>query len=526
MSLTGRNRSNFGEKIRMTNAPLYQLSKKPVVIVEIGNDWLKVVEGHPASKEGVISKVSFKKLVEIKEPVTDALARIFRELKLSKQGVIACIPRHLVTVRILEFPSTNPKDIRDMVSLQVGKQTPYSREEILFTYKTVSVAKEGYTKIMLVIARCNLVNARVDVLQKAGIEVDHVAMSSEGLFNWFAAAYLPEASPVKNKIYDDVKAENQAIIFIDVDSNYSDLLVIRNDKLVYTRNFLIGANHLLEEGDKWREKFADETIHSMGLYQNEERDARIVKIFLGGAAKHNAGLDVSLKTRVDLAVEMTEPLKNVRTQKWVNFSEVRDCKFISSCALIGMALNPEMLELDLTSSELRIKKQMEERRTKITTTGILALSIVTMMSILFFTGYYNKNAYLSQLKRATAKISKDAEGVERMRLCIDLVEKRLNTQRCSLNILNEIAKLTPKEIYFTSIDIDEKKQAVLQGRAAAMSNVFEFVTTLENSPFFENVKTTYTTTKKDKDTEYAKFEIICMNEGAGEGYTDVLGQTF
>ena len=130
------------------------------------------------------------------------------------------------------------------------------------------------------------------------------------------------------------------------------------------------------------------------------------------------------------------------------------------------------------------------------------------------------------MKRATAKISKDAEGVERMRLCIDLVEKRLNTQRCSLNILNEIAKLTPKEIYFTSIDIDEKKQAVLQGRAAAMSNVFEFVTTLENSPFFENVKTTYTTTKKDKDTEYAKFEIICMNEGAGEGYTDVLGQTF
>ena len=66
----------------------------------------------------------------------------------------------------------------------------------------------------------------------------------------------------------------------------------------------------------------------------------------------------------------------------------------------------------------------------------------------------------------------------------------------------------------------------MQGRAAAMSNVFEFVTTLENSPFFENVKTTYTTTKKDKDTEYAKFEIICMNEGAGEGYTDVLGQTF
>ena len=45
-----------------------------------------------------------------------------------------------------------------------------------------------------------------------------------------------------------------------------------------------------------------------------------------------------------------------------------------------------------------------------------------------------------------------------------------------------------------------------------MSNVFSFVTTLEGSPYFENVKTTYTTTKKDQGQEYTKFEIICMYE--------------
>ena len=49
-----------------------------------------------------------------------------------------------------------------------------------------------------------------------------------------------------------------------------------------------------------------------------------------------------------------------------------------------------------------------------------------------------------------------------------------------------------------------------------MSNVFSFVTTLEDSSYFENVKTTYTTTKKDQGDEYTKFEIICMYEGQEE----------
>ena len=49
-----------------------------------------------------------------------------------------------------------------------------------------------------------------------------------------------------------------------------------------------------------------------------------------------------------------------------------------------------------------------------------------------------------------------------------------------------------------------------------MSNVFSFVTTLENSLYFEGVKTSYTTTKKEQGEEYTKFEIICMYEKEDE----------
>ncbi len=91
--------------------------KNPVVVVEIGNDWLKILEYNPAQKGGLVTRASFVKLVQIKEPVTIALAKAFKNLKLSKQDVIVCIPRHLVTIRILEFPSTDPKEINDIARI-------------------------------------------------------------------------------------------------------------------------------------------------------------------------------------------------------------------------------------------------------------------------------------------------------------------------------------------------------------------------------------------------------------------------
>lgn len=488
--------------------------RKSVVVVEIGNDWLKVVE----AREGVVTKAVFQKLVEIKEPVTAALARIFKDMKLNKQGVITCIPRHLVTVRILEFPSTNPRDIRDMVSLQVGKQTPYSRDEIIFTYKTVNVSAAGYTRVMLVIARRNLVNARVEVLQKAGIEVEKVAMSSEGIARWFQMAYGAQTSSGKDKVPGNVPLENQAVIYVDIDSNYSDFIVLRNGKFVYTRNFLIGANHLLGEDAGWREKFGEEIMHSTGLYQNEERDSKIVQLFLGGAAEHIPQLTDMLGAKAGVPVVMTQPTHQVRLSKGLKLFEKEEGRFVSPCPLLGMFLEAGALELDLTSSELRIKKQMEGTRKKITVTGVLAFSIVMMLSTLFFIVFYSKGIYLSEIKKSVANIEKDALEVEQMRMSINLVKGRLDAGKSSINILHEIARLTPKEIYFTNINIAESKQTVLQGRAAAMSNVFEFVTTLENSLYFENVQTTYTTTKKEKDTEYAKFEIICMHENDKEDF--------
>lgn len=474
-------------------------SGKPLVVIEIGNDWLKIAESRPTARGMCITALKFVRLAEIKGPLQAALAKIFRNMKLTRHSVITYLPRHLTNVRVMELPSTDPKEIDAMVNLQVGKQTPYSKEEIVSAHNIIDTEKEGYIKIMLVIAKRSIVAERVDILEKSGINLDSVAISSEGVYNWFMAAYAEAA----NEYY------LKPIVLVDIDSNYSDFAVVRKGKLAFTRNVFIGANNILENRSEWLDKFVEELARSVERYRIEEKTVSVARIFLSGAAKNIEGLDRILSAKLDIPCEITDPAKGMRIKKNIGILPEEASKFISTSALFGMALKHNDIELDLTPPEARIHKVMDEKRKGLTFMGAIILSIATVFSSVMLADIYNKSIYLSRLKSKVSEIGESADEVRNMRMRINLVEKRLDAKGASINILNEIHKLTPGEVYFTNITIEEKKEVILKGRAQAMSDVFRFVTTLENSSYFMNAKTTYTTTKKEEaGGEYADFEVI------------------
>ncbi len=53
------------------------------------------------------------------------------------------------------------------------------------------------------------------------------------------------------------------------------------------------------------------------------------------------------------------------------------------------------------------------------------------------------------------------------------------------------------------------KSLVLKGNASSMNNVIGFVSLLENSPLFENVKVRYTTQRPNEGSTAIDFEIFC-----------------
>jgi Tfp pilus assembly PilM family ATPase/Tfp pilus assembly protein PilN len=475
---------------------------KTVIVVEIGNDWLKVVEGRVDAAGVSIAKSRFVKLSQIKESISDTISQIFKELKLDKQAVITYLPRNLVTVRLLELPSVNPEEISSIINLQIGKQTPYSKEEIVSSFRQIGSDRQDYTRVMLVIVRRNLIDERLDALSKAAINARDVTLSSEGVYSWFNTVHLPK-----------LKIDNsQAVILIDIDSNYSDFIVIHNGNLRFSKNILIGANHLLEERENYLPKFIDELLHSRDAFHEESKTVKASKMFLSGAARGIKGLDIVLNQKLELPCQVLDAVSGPQAQANPDFLNDENRRFISISPVLGILLKYKELEFDLLPNEKRIQKITEKKRKNLTVMGILFCAITMVLSILVLIYIYNKNNYLAQLKQEIIAIKGDSDEIVKMRLSVSLAQDLLNARGDSLNLLGEINKIIPKEVYLTSLEVERRKQAVLRGRAQAMSDVFKFITMLEKSPYFENVKNTFATTKKEDNYEYTDFEISAAYE--------------
>ena len=86
----------------------------------------------------------------------------------------------------------------------------------------------------------------------------------------------------------------------------------------------------------------------------------------------------------------------------------------------------------------------------------------------------------------------------------------LSARGYSLEILDELYAVTPTDIAFSSINYDGQGKFSLVGSAQSMSTIFSFVNKMEKSKYFKDVKTKYTTRRKEGDQDVVDFEIAAL----------------
>ena len=86
----------------------------------------------------------------------------------------------------------------------------------------------------------------------------------------------------------------------------------------------------------------------------------------------------------------------------------------------------------------------------------------------------------------------------------------------TLDVMDELYRLTPDEIYLQSVFMDEGGLVNIQGISESMSIVFNFVSALDKSELFKNVNPKSTTDTKDRGKDVAAFTIEFRLEGTEE----------
>ena len=480
-----------GEKTRSRHG-------QPVVIVEIGSDWLKMIQAESTRSGMVLSRLHLEKFNSVGSALARSIASAYKKHRFARVPIRACLPRQMANIRVIDLPSTQPSEITDMVDLQAAKQTPYSREEIVFDYRIVGGEREGYTRVMLAIVQRSVLRQRFSLLEEAGLEVSGMSISSEGVLNWARRSLGWVGSG--------------ATAILDVDSFYADFLVVSGKELVFTRSILVGANQLLNSFETAKQKLARELRLSMETWRGENPGMQIDGLVLTGAAPGVPELQDYLSQTLNMETQAKDSLANVKRISKSSSTEESDLQGVSLTPLVGMAAAPEQLEFNLIPDAVRIRRALLVKARSLTALGMLLMTALVALSTLGILRLYFKKSRQASLRQQISITGPRAEQVKMWKEVSEVLEKRRDLRFSSVALLAEIHRRSTEKlnVSFDVVDVSiENAKVMMRGTADNTGEVRALVKNLESSPLFKDVQEGETT--RDRSGRY-RFSLVCSLE--------------
>lgn len=480
----------FPEKLKTLAGFSMPAAKKQILSLEIGDSWIKMAavrDGQVAALEA--SLIEGESDLDISQKITAFL----KKESLKPTDVILSHPSHNLTTRILSLPSVDPKEIKDIVDLQAVKQTPYSREEITAGFQILDSDASGYSRVLVTISHREVAARYFKIVELAGLYQTRMTASLEGARGWFKT--LSKGKPVKEEPF----------LFLDVDWTTTDLHLFSGDKIIYSRSIGLGAKNLMGQGAAVENEFVREIQRSMESGMSELKGSTIGSIVMSGVQKPLKDFSAALVRELNLPCEVLGGLEGIPSALPPSATDDYSVSFVT---VMGIALTPSAITIDLTPAEIQVRKSIEQRAKDLAFTGTLLLALISLVSLISVEKIYKRSGYLSQLKKQYQSISSEAESVERLVAKMKLAQDQATGQNGVLDVLKDITEVIPPNIVLSAMNYNSQDRSiVIRGVSSEMSGVFQFLTTLEGTPVLEQVKTRNVSKRKTADKELAEFEI-------------------
>ena len=269
--------------------------EKYITAIDISDGLLKIVAISTEKGEKRLYVLDSVKLPSDKDSdIAKEIRSLISKDKLGNSLFYVSFPRHLVTIRNVRLPAINEDEMKNMAELQAMKFLPYSREEMVITYKIIETTKEGYTDILLILAQRKSVDRYVEIFKDAGVSIEKMALSSEGLFNWYSRLKTGYEQPVA---------------IIDLDRFHTHIQIVSGRKILFSRS--VSFNTATSESD--RAILLREIKLSFDSFLKEQ-DERVSRIILSGNEDYSKDFSVFLRDNLLMPCEQIEQLQRIKTK--------------------------------------------------------------------------------------------------------------------------------------------------------------------------------------------------------------------
>ncbi len=466
-------------------------------VISIDGQWVKVVHaaGLPQPSIRFLMAQPLKGLDDA-QLLQMLMQKVGPETDFEPGVVLIANPSQFTTVRLSNLPSTDPKEIREIIELQAERYTPYAKEEILTGFKVIHQDSSGYSRVLLAISHRDVIQRAVSVVEKLGWPIGRVSGDVEGLVNWFLMSRGGKAGG----------ASSGVVLLADVDWETTSVLILQEGRPYFHRSIACGFSQLASNEPEATAALIGELQRSIEAFEGEGFNLPLHEIVLTGEAERLPGLKDHVQQVLNIPSSVLPTFSRCPISK--ELAAQASAAQISFTGLIGLALGPS--ELDLTPPSVKLRQAFEGRARALTVLGGQAIALLLLLSFFAAEKTIKIERLHQALTRENQKISVEAGWVARSMDQLRIVHDRLDNRGTLLEVTAAMSQLLPPEIRLESMTFSAGESVLLKGVSLELPKVFELVNTLSKSPLFTaQVVARRISKRKEEGRDVSDFEILC-----------------
>jgi len=485
--------SNFKKKITKTISSLEEKDNTYYALItfkEKSIELIKWVEDLNSEKTIIENRIFNNQNLE-EDTIRNILEEIKATIHSDRVKVVFAIPHFHATARYIHLPSHDPKEINNMIDLQIPNILPYPSNEISSGYNIVEKTNDGFSYVNLLLIQKSAVEKYLSIAKSLSLEVYKVYLSIYG-FEWLATLKGPSLEKEK--------------LFVIINPSTIEILVMRDKKICLSR--LIQSN----TKDDFNQQLSKSILETISLFLRQSDSGPIRRVFLIG--ERNIVNDCKLALDKSMVIPVNIIDSPQEAEIGVKFKVCNLADF--SLNGLGFALKLPDDSLDLIPDEdkaLRTRNKKIKNIFKFMGVGCL---IIVILFIGFLKNLSNKYSYISELDEKIAAVYGQAQGLEVMAQNLRIFELAKNDQRKVLEFSKSVHNLKPQDVTITEINFssDQDIQFMITGIALKNDAVFSYVADLREEVVFSDnqIKVDYITTKATRDGDSIHFQLSIINK--------------
>ncbi len=337
--------------------------KKNTVALDIGSGFIKLVSIDHSGNEPEITRVALTEVLadaivegEVMDSgiVAEAIKELLDTAGVKQKRVVAAVGGRDVIIKKIQVDRMKESDAYDVVRWEAQQYVPFDIDGVELDFQILDPEGEGLQMdVLLVAAKRDLVENKEALLQQAGVTPVIMDVDAFALHNAFELNY-PEAM-------------EGVVALINIGHEVTNVNVIQDGVPLLTRDLSIGTRKFREDLQRERGLSADDADRLLKGFERSpdldpyvqargdeiavgieraaaflhtaSRDAEgISKLYAAGGGARIPGITDVLSARLNLPVEIVNPLQRLRVREGVfdtiNVDEVAPLLTLG----VGMAL--------------------------------------------------------------------------------------------------------------------------------------------------------------------------------------------